>query len=76
MVPDTNKSIFEGQQSLQFHILHIMTIYYKMRQVLLQNATRIYFEMRQVFYYKMRQFYYKVWILLQSATFIKKCKQI
>ena len=24
--------------------------------------------MRQVFYYKMRQFYYKMWLLLQIAT--------
>ena len=48
-----------------------MTVYYKMRQILLQNATAIllqnatelYYKMRQVFYCKMRQ-------LLQIATFI------
>ena len=40
-----------------------MTLYYKIRQTLLQNATEAYYKMRQVFYYKMRQ-------LLQNATFI------
>ena len=51
-----------------------MTLYYKMRQILLQNATAIllqnstevYYKMRQVFYCKMRQ-------LLQIASFITKC---
>ena len=46
-----------------------MTVYYKMRQILLQNATAIllqnatevYYKMHQVFYYKMRQ-------LLQIVT--------
>ena len=55
-----------------------MTVYYKMRQILLQNATpillqnatEVYYKMRQVFYYKMRQFYYKMRQLLQNATFI------
>ena len=40
-----------------------MALYYKMRQILLQNATaillqnatKVYYEMRQVFYYKMRR---------------------
>ena len=58
----------------RFHIWFIMTLYYKMRQILLQNATAIllqnatevYYKMRQVFYYKMRQ-------LLQNATFITNC---
>ena len=71
----------------RFHILIIMTVYYKMREILLQNATaillqnatKIYYKMRQVFHYKMRQFYYKMWqllpiatILLQNATVITK----
>ena len=51
-----------------------MTLYYKMRQILLQNATaillqnatKVYYKMRQVFCYKMRQ-------LLQNATFITTC---
>ena len=29
--------------------------------------------MRQGFYYEMRQFYYKMWQLLQNATFITNC---
>ena len=65
-----------------------MTVYYKMRQIflqnattiLLQNATEFYHKIRQVFYYKMQQFYYKMrellqiaTTLLQNATFITKC---
>ena len=59
-----------------------MTVYYKVRHILLQNATAIllqdskevYYKMCQVFYYKMRRFitncgsYYKMWWLLQIAT--------
>ena len=51
-----------------------MTLYYKMRQMLLQNVTafllqnvtEVYYKMRQVFSYKIRQ-------LLQNATFITNC---
>ena len=63
-----------------------MTLYYKMRQmllenataVLLQNATEVYYKMLQGFYYKMRQIYDKMRqvlqaILLQNATVITKC---
>ena len=58
-----------------------MTLYYKMRQILLQNATvillqiatEVYYKMPQVFCYKMRQFYYKMRLLLQNATFITNC---
>ena len=57
-----------------------MTLYYKMRQILLQNATEAYYKMRQVFYYKIRQYYYKMrqllenaTILLQNETVIAKC---
>ena len=60
----------------RFHIWLIMTLYYKMWQILLQNATAIllqnatevYYKMRQVFYYKMWQFCYKMRQLLQIAT--------
>ena len=53
-----------------------MTVYYKMRQILLQNptatllqnATEVYYKMRQGFYYKMRRFYYKMRRLLQIET--------
>ena len=48
--------------------------------ILLQNATKVYDKMRQVFHYKMRQFYLKMrqllqiaTILLQNATFITNC---
>ena len=59
---------------LRFYIWFVVTVYYKMRQMLLQNATAIllqngtevYYKMRQVFYCKMRQ-------LLQNATFITNC---
>ena len=46
---------------------------------LLQNVTKVYYKMRQVFitkcgsYYKMRQFYYKMRQFLQIATFITNC---
>ena len=55
-----------------------MTVYYKIRQmllqnvtaVLLQNATEVYYKISQVFCYKMQPFYYKMRHLLQIATFI------
>ena len=85
MLLDTKKFNFESQQWLRFHIWFIMTLYYKMRQLLLQNTTAIISQnvtivcqkMRQVFYYKIPQFYYKMrhllqntLILLQNATVI------
>ena len=65
---------------LLFYIWFIMTVYYKMRQILLQNtkaillqkATEVYNKMGQVFYYKMWQFYYKYWQLLQIATILSQ----
>ena len=71
-----------------FYIWFTMTLYYKMRPILLQNATaillqnatRVYYKMRQAFHYKMWQFYYKMrqllqlaMILLQNAMFITNC---
>ena len=66
-----------------------MTVYYKMRQILLQNtttillqnATEVYYKMRQkfitkfvrFFFYKMRQLVQNATILLQSAAVITKC---
>ena len=66
---------------LRFYIWFILTVYYKMRQILLQdataillqNATEIYYKMRQDLHYKMRQFHYKMRQLLQIATFITNC---
>ena len=34
----------------------------------LQNATKVYYKMRQVFYDKIRQFYYKIRHLLQNPS--------
>ena len=58
----------------------VMTIYYKMRQILqnttaifLQNATAVYYKTRQAFYYKMRQLLQIVTTLLQNATVITIC---
>ena len=58
-----------------------MTVYYKMRQILLQNetaillqnATQVYYKMRQVFYYEMRQLLQIVTISLQNVTYITNC---
>ena len=87
MVLDTRKSNFVNQQWLQFHIWFIMTLYYKMRQILLQNETIVLLQNvsdcfpqnATVFitnsdsYYKMRQIYYERQRLLQNALFITKC---
>ena len=50
-----------------------MTLYYKIRQILLQNATVILLQNATEVYYKMRQFYYKMRQLLQITTFITNC---
>ena len=94
--------LYDGKQvrvhfivdSVRFPVWFVMTVYYKMRQILLQNATAIllqnatevYYKMHQVFitkcdsfitkcdsYYKYRRFYYKIWQLLQNATFTTNC---
>ena len=47
--------------------------------ILLQNATKLYYKMRQVFYckmsllYKMWQLFQNMTILLQNATILIKC---
>ena len=38
MVLDTKKTIFTSQEWLWFHIWFIMTFYYKLQQILLQNT--------------------------------------
>ena len=48
---------------LRFHSLLIIKVYYKMRQVILQNATAILVENAIKVYHKMRQVF-----LLQNAT--------
>ena len=72
---DTKKSIYGW---LRLLILFIMTLYYRMRQaflqnvtaILLQNATKVYYKMCQVFYSKISYFYYKMQQLLQNEMFI------
>ena len=58
-------NLFGSQKWLRFHIWLIFALYYKMRQMLLQNvrgvlvqnARNVYYKMCQVFKCKMRQFY-------------------
>ena len=39
----------------------------------LENATKVNYKMRHVFYYKMGWFYNRMGQLLQNATFVTKC---
>ena len=63
IVQDTRKCNFGRGYGFIF-IWFIITLYYKIRQTLLQiatatllqNATEVYYKMRQVFYYKIRRF--------------------
>ena len=56
-----------------------MTVYYKVRQILLQNAiaillqnvTEVYYKMRQVFSYEMRRFRYKIRQLLKMGRLLQ-----
>ena len=41
-----------------------------MRQFLLKNATKVYYKMGQLLYYKMCQFHYKMKQLLQNVTIL------
>ena len=51
-----------------------MTLYYKIRQILLQNATAILLRNATEVYYKMRQvFLQNATVLLQNAVVITKC---
>ena len=45
-----------------------MTVYYKMQQILLQNATEVHYKMREVFCHKMRQLLQIATIFLQNVT--------
>ena len=58
---------------LQFDIWFTMTVYYKTRQILLQNDSAISLQNASGFYYKIQRFYYKTQQLLKIATiFITK----
>ena len=51
-----------------------MTVYYKMRQMLLQNATATLLQNATEGFYKMRHvYYYRMRRLLQNAMFITNC---
>ena len=52
-----------------------MTVYYKMRQILLQNVTAILLQNETKVYYKMCQIFLlqNVTVLLQNATVNTKC---
>ena len=62
MVIHKNKSVSRSQEWLWFHIEFILTLYYKTRQILLQNATAILLQNTS------RYFYSKMWQLLQNAS--------
>ena len=77
---DTRISNFGSQEWLWFYIWFTMTLYDKMRQILLQNATaillqnatKVYCNMRQNIFYEIRQFCYKMWQLLKNVALITK----
>ena len=74
MVLNTRKSHYRRQQWLWFHVWFIMTLYYKMLHISLQNATIILSQNAVIVFDKIRQlFYYKIRQLLQNAMFIIKC---
>ena len=52
---------------MRFYIWFIFTVYYKMQQILLQNATAILLQNTTEVYYKMRPVFF-----LQNVTFITK----
>ena len=60
MLLDTRKSKFESQQCFFFHIWLTIILYSKKRQMLLQNAIKRYYKIRQVSYCKL-------WRLLQNS---------
>ena len=54
-----------------------MTVYYKMRHILLQNETAILLQNATEVYYKMRQdLYYKMRQLLKAATILLQMRQL
>ena len=63
MVLDTKKSNVANQLCLRFHIWFIMTLYYKVGQTLLQNATAI---TKCDVYHKMRRYSQQYGFFLES----------
>ena len=68
--------VIDTRMRLWFHIWFITTLYYQnvtnidknATAILLQNAKKVYYIMRQLFYYKMQQLLQNTTILLQDAT--------
>ena len=60
---------------MQFHIWFLVTLYYKMWQILLQNvaaillqnATKVYYKIFEVFYSKIRRFISKPQVLVSQS---------
>ena len=72
IVPNAKKSVLGSPQLLRFHIWFLLTLYYKIRQIL-QNASGFLLQNVTKVYYKVCRFYYKLRQLLQTATFTTKC---
>ena len=62
MVIHKKKSVSRSQEWLWFHIEFILALYYKTRQMLLQNATAILLQNTSGFFYS------KMWQLLQNVS--------
>ena len=56
------KSVSRSQEWLWFHVEFILVLYYKTRQMLLQNATAILLQNTSGFFYS------KMWQLLQNMS--------
>ena len=75
MVQDTRKPNYGSQESFWFHIWFTMTLYYKMRQKLLQNAT-LYFIAKydkNLLQNALTFLLQNITILLQNATVFTEC---
>ena len=55
------------------YLIHYDSLLQNATAILLQNATEVYYKMRQVFHCKLRRFHYKMRQLLQNVTFITNC---
>ena len=76
MILDTKKSLLGSQQCLRFFIWFIMTLSYKMRPTLLQNAKKFYYKMGLIFHSKVQQFdeqsLKNTLVLLENVTILTK----
>ena len=71
MVLDTKRSNFESQEWLRFYIWFIMKLYYEMRQLFYYKMWRTFIiKCIRFFIKKMRQFYYEMRYLLQNGLIL------